>query len=190
MYTHRHPYTQFICISTHTHTHTETTCCSRLQCRRLHGSSLVLLGQCNTEESAHTLTSPLACSLQLHWPLFLFPFPFSSHHTHTHTHTEKGLSRDDNRGWDCKLKVPPTVRAVYKHELTGYTLLLPHSDWPGNSNYGVGLHHGRTIRAGQSGMDACDWNRQEEEEQEEEEQEEEEQEEESNCQSWKDMNAM
>lgn len=85
--------------------------------RRLHGNSV--LSHCSTQEPAHALSHTLLPSSLC--PLTALPFPFSFsrfslfHARHTHW---RGLSGDDNKGWDCKLKVPPTVSAVYKHELT------------------------------------------------------------------------
>jgi len=91
------------------------------QFKRLHGCSV-----CCPEEPAHTLTHTSMPTLVSPWSSrTLFPFPFSSYALlfymwKTHTDTLKKLNADDNRGWDWKLKRPPTVRAVYKHELTGY----------------------------------------------------------------------
>ena len=94
--------------------------------------------------------------LPLHpgWPVFLFPFSFSLFSlfraAHTRAHTEKGSTGMTTEGGTVKFKVPPTVSAVCKHELTGYppTAVL----WlAGELKLAEtkGLHHRPTIRAGQ-----------------------------------------
>lgn len=116
---------------------------------------VALFSQCNIKESAHTLTHnhahfpPRLRSLAL---LTTLPFPLSFSHFSlchaAHAH-RKRLNKNDNRGWDCNFKVPPTVSAVYKRELLD-TLLLPHSDWLGNLNkqgQGIASWASNSVRA-------------------------------------------